>query len=103
MKKALCTLAALPLLAFARAAAPQQPATPTPAPAAQPAPGAEKPRLNLRLDDRDLRSAAPYTPNPKEPGKKDAADSLPGLGGKPSTSWDQPAPEVVVPKSNDKL
>jgi hypothetical protein len=103
MKKSVRMLAALPFLTFASAAAPQQPAAPAASQPAQPAQAPEKPRLNLRLDDRDLRSAVPYTPNPKEAGGKDAADSLPGLGGKPSTSWDQPAPEVVVPKSNDKL
>jgi hypothetical protein len=59
-----------------------------------------KPVLNLRLDDRELRSAASYTPN--ESSKKPAtAESLPGLGGSPSESWNQPAtPSRVIPPSS---
>jgi hypothetical protein len=101
MKKLRALLASALLAASAAVAAQTAPAQP--AAAQQPPPQApEKPRLNLRLDDRDLRSATPYTP--KEDGKKqDASDGLPGLGGKPTTSWDQPAPEKVVPISNDKM
>ena len=98
--KTLHTLLACALLAASAVVAAQ---TAPAQPAAQQQPQApERPKLNLRLDDKDLRSAIPYTP--KEGGKKpDAADGLPGLGGKPASSWDQPTPEQVVPKSNDKL
>jgi hypothetical protein len=95
-----------PLLAFALlacvGAAAAQPA-PKPAPEAsttQQPQGAETPRLNLRLNEKDLRSAIPYSPNAGDK-KQEGAQGLPGLGGKPSTSWDQPTPEQVVPKSSD--
>ncbi|HEY6822317.1 MAG TPA: hypothetical protein VI321_09880 [Burkholderiales bacterium] len=80
-----------------------------PAPSAAPAPAAQsatpppqpaaKPALNLRLNDRDLRS---IPDSPKESAKKqDVVDSLPGLGGKPSDSWSQPVtPAKIVPESN---
>ena len=102
MKKTVRTLAALPLLTFAAAAAAQQPAAPAPTQSAQPAQAPERPRLNLRLDERDLRSAVPYTPNPKDASRKQD-DSLPGLGGAPKRELDSLPPEVVVPKSNDRL
>jgi hypothetical protein len=94
------TLLAFSLLAGAGTVAAQT-APPQPATQQQPQPP-QKPALNLRLNERDLRSAIPYTPAETDK-KKGSADGLPGLGGKPSSSWDQPAPEQVVPKSNDKL
>ena len=99
MKRLLTHLASALFAASGAVAAQTAPAQP---PAQQPAQAPEKPTLNLRLNERDLRSAVPYTPKEGDR-KKDAADSLPGLGGKPSSSWDQPSPEQVVPKSNDKL
>jgi len=85
---------AQPLAAPAPAA--PEPSTTKP----QQPPEKNKPVLNLRLDDRELRSATSYTPN--ESSKKPvAADSLPGLGGSPSESWNQPAtPTRVVPPSS---
>jgi hypothetical protein len=101
----LCSLLAFTLLAgvgtVAAQTAPAQTAPAQPA-TQQPPQAAEKPTLNLRLNERDLRSAIPYTPTESDR-KKGAGDGLPGLGGKPSTSWDQPTPEQVVPKSNDRL
>jgi len=87
--------------ASAQPVAAPAPAAPDPATAKprQP-PEKNKPVLNLRLDDRELRSAASYTPN--ESSKKPAtAESLPGLGGSPSESWNQPAtPSRVIPPSS---
>jgi hypothetical protein len=94
------SLLAFALLAGVGTVAAQTPPA-QPATQQQPQP-AEKPTLNLRLNERDLRSAIPYTPAETDK-KKGPEDGLPGLGGKPTSSWDQPSPEQVVPKSNDKL
>jgi hypothetical protein len=94
-------LVAFALLVAAGAAAPQQVSTPAPAPAqsaTQPPPPAT-PVLNLKLDELERRPAITFTP--KDGGKKqDAAPSLPGLGGNPSKSWEDP-PSTVVPKSSN--
>jgi hypothetical protein len=90
------------LLAASWAVAGQTPPALTSGQQPSPPQAPEKPKLNLRLDDREVRSAIPYTP--RDDGKRQqTSDGLPGLGGKPSSSWDQPTPEQVVPKSNDKL
>jgi hypothetical protein len=103
MKNSATALLALALLAIAGNAAAQPASAPAPAqPAAQPPQPATRPTLNLRLDERELRSIIP--PSSKETYRKqDAADGLPGLGGNPKREFDQPSPEQVVPKSNDKL
>lgn len=75
-----------------RAPALEQPTTQPPQPPAKPA-------LKLRLDEVDLRRAITF--DAKDGGRKpDAAQSLPGLGGKPSKSWESSTPDVVPPSSN---
>lgn len=102
MKKILEMLVAFALLAAAGAAAPQQASTPAPAPApsaTQPPQPAARPILNLRLDEVEPRPVITFAP--KDGGKEqDAAQRLPGLGGKPAKSWENPIP-TVVPKSSD--
>jgi hypothetical protein len=104
MKNNLEMFVAFALLAVAGAAAPQQASTPAPAPAqsaTQPPQPPAKPILKLRLDELERRPAMTFTP--KDDGNKpDAAQSLPGLGGSPSKSWENPA-SPVVPPSNDNL
>jgi hypothetical protein len=104
MKKNPEMFVALALLAGAGAAASQQVSTPAPAPAqfaTQPTQPQAKPTLKLRLDEVEPRPAITFAP--KDGGKKqDAAQSLPGLGGKPSKSWENPT-SPVVPPSNDNL
>lgn len=102
MRKNLEMFVAFAFLAAAGAAAPQVVSTPVPAPAqsaTQPPQPPEKPILNLRLDELERRPVITFTP--KDGGKKqDAAQSLPGLGGNPSKSWEN-APPAVVPKSSE--
>ncbi|HXM81677.1 MAG TPA: hypothetical protein VN929_07095 [Burkholderiales bacterium] len=101
MKKNLEMFVAFALLAAAGAAAPQQVSTPAPAPAQSATQPPAKPILKLRLDEVEPRPAITFAP--KDGGKRqDAAQSLPGLGGKPSKSWENPT-SPVVPPSNDNL
>jgi len=80
-------LIALPALAQAPAA--EAKAAPEPEAAKARAP------LKLRLDEVDSRPRMPFTP--READKKDAAPTLPGLGGEPSRHWERP-PSAIVPK-----
>jgi len=102
IRESLALLLASALFGGAASAQPvTAPAPVVPAPSTtKPAQPPEKPLLNLRLDERELRSATSYTPS--ESSKKPAAaDSLPGLGGNPAESWNQPAtPSRVVPPSS---
>jgi hypothetical protein len=104
MKTNLEMFVAFALLAVAGAAAPQQVSTPAPALAqstTQPPQPPAKPILKLRLDEVEPRPAITFAP--KDGGnKQDAAQSLPGLGGNPSKSWEN-STSPVVPPSNDKL
>jgi len=104
MKTNLEMFVAFALLAAAGAAAPQQVSTPAPAPAqsaTQPPQPPAKPILKLRLDEVEPRPAITFAP--KDGGNtQDATQSLPGLGGKPSKSWENPT-SPVVPPSNDNL
>jgi len=102
MKNNLEVFVAFALLAAAGTAAPQQVSTPAPAPAqsATQPPQPEKPALKLRLDEVELRRSITFAP--KDGGaKQDAAQSLPGLGGNPSKSWERTTP-TVVPESSDQ-
>jgi len=78
-------------LSFVLAAGPAAAQTPSPEqkPAAQPAP---RPALKLRLDELDPEPAR-YAP--REPVKKDAVQSLPGLGGRPHETWEQRKSEPI--------
>jgi len=83
-------LALLALLAFAATAAAE---TPAPAPAQD---NAQKPRPALKLNLDQVESARPrITFEPRDDKKKDeASNNLPGLGGRPSRDWVEPAKSV---------
>jgi hypothetical protein len=94
---------AFALLAAASAAAPQQLSPPAPAPAPSPTQSPQpqaKPPLKLRLDEVERRPAITFG-RKDDATKKDAAQSLPGLGGNPSKAWENPAPSTVIPPTND--
>ena len=86
-------LALLALLAFTATAAAQ-------APAQDPAPKA-RPPLKLNLDE--VEPARPRitfgAPEEKKDKKDDPASSLPGLGGRPSGVWVEPAKSVFPPNT----
>ena len=102
MRKALALAFAFALFAAGRAGIAQQPGSsqarsPAQPPAQAPQPAAKPLDLNLRLDDLDRPPAVTFAPQEKE--KRDAAQGLPGLGGKPSRKLDQPPPDVVPPSN----
>jgi hypothetical protein len=92
------------LLAAGTAAA-QEPSAParTPAQKATPQQPAERPALNLRLDSAERRPAVTFTPRDADNKKQDAAQSLPGLGGKPSKALNESDPTTVIPVTNDNI
>ena len=103
MKKNLEIFVAFALLAAAPAAAPQQMSAQAPAPAqsaTQPPQPAAKRILKLRLDEIQPRPAITFAPNDGSR-KQDMEQSLPGLGGNPSKSLQNPPPSAVVPPSSD--
>ena len=79
----------LALILAAGPAAAQTPPADQQKPAAQPAP---RPALKLRLDELDPEPAR-YAP--REPVKKDAVQTLPGLGGRPQETWEQRRNEPI--------
>ena len=83
------------LLFASRAFAAGETPAPEPKAAAAPEPAKARAPLKLRLDEVDSRPRMPFTP--READKKDAAPTLPGLGGEPSRHWERP-PSAIVPK-----
>jgi hypothetical protein len=90
MRSALSMLVASALLATAGPAAPQASA-PAPSAESTPAKPPERPVLNLKLEE-PVRGQPRITFGPRD-GKTEqrpAADTLPALGGSPSTTYDRP-------------
>jgi hypothetical protein len=103
MRQTLKMFVAFTLLTAADVAAPQQASPPAPAPAQSPTQSPQpqaKPPLKLRLDEVERRPAIRFGPKDDAP-KKEAAQTLPGMGGNPSKTWDTPAPTTVIPPTND--
>ncbi len=75
----------------------------TPQPSASPsteAPAKPRPPLNLKLDEATASTPRiTFAPRDDASGKREPANTLPGLGGKPSDSWERP-PSEVVPKGS---
>ena len=89
MKKALCVFVSSALLAAAGPAAPQASA-PAPSAAPSPAPSPERPVLKLKLEE-PARSEPRITFGPREGTPESSANTLPSLGGQPSTAFERPA------------
>jgi hypothetical protein len=103
MKRILQRFATFALLAAAGAAAAEQPSAPAPAPA-QGSPQPQQPPappLKLRLDELERRPSITFAP--RDDKKQDAAQNLPGLGGKPSKSMGESDPSKVIPVTNDNI
>jgi hypothetical protein len=102
MNAALASFLSLALLASAGAAAAQQKPAPTPA-AESPdrsQPAAKPPALKLRLNELDESQRRAILGSTVSEGgeRRDTQNNLPGLGGKPSRSWERTG-EDAVPKS----
>jgi hypothetical protein len=85
--KTLCVLVSSALLTAAGPAAAQ---TPAPSEASPPAKSPEHPVLNLKLEE-PIRGQPRITFSPREgKGEQRPADTLPALGGSPSSAYERP-------------
>ena len=91
------------LLAFAGSAMAQTTAPATP-PQSQDTPTPPKKPLNLSLDPADQPRSGRISFEPRDDKKPPAAEqTLPGMGGAPTRTWERPSDQIFPPDTNPNM